>query len=109
MNSDGVNLPVLGEIQISAAVAAKATEFLDQRRICLGPPGSNWAICFGFNGRYLVRCFTKGCSCTCPNGRVMGSACSHIAASLIAWQEGHGALVEFPPEVGDQLELLVAS
>ena len=96
-------------MELSDATAAKAERLLAQRRVCLGPAGSHWAVVFGDSDRYIVRAFERGCTCTCQAGRPMRAACSHKAAAMVVWAERIGAIVEFPPEVGDQLELLVAS
>ncbi len=110
MNTSGVVIPQIGTHIISDVVAEKAATYLDENRVVLGPRGSNWALVVGSSGgNYFVRCFVAGCSCTCPHGRTMRSGCSHIVAALVMWEERPGMPVDFEPEVGEQLEMRVAS
>jgi hypothetical protein len=101
------DLPVLEHRTVSEYVAELAHGLLEQRRVSLGPPGADWAVVFGARCRYIVRCWPRGVSCTCPAGQQMNALCCHTAAALVAWAERDrlGVVIEFPVEAGDQLDL----
>ncbi len=112
MNGAETSTPAEFEIVVTDAVALQAHLLLEQGRVVLGPQGSDAAIVFGRHGRYLVRAWARGVSCTCPAGRPMGALCSHALAAMVVWHERAEVRLEFEPAVGDQLdfdELAVAS
>ncbi len=108
MNTAGHTIPQLGERVVNGSVGLQASLLLEQHRVWVSPT-KQFVIVFGRRQPYRINFYSKGTSCSCPAGKKMDAFCSHKTAALIAVAERGDTPIQFPPEVGEQLELGGAS